>query len=79
MHFPGAGEALLQYHRPPHGPGTRAGARLGQSDGGAEQVSGWGTGRVHWGSIGGCPRGEVEMEDEGIVRELREAGGPRAG
>ena len=37
-------------------------------------MSSWGTGRVHWGSIGGCPRGEVEMEDEGIVRELREAG-----
>lgn len=42
-------------------------------------MSGWGTGWVHWGSIGGCPRGEVEMEDEGIVRELREVGEPRAG
>ena len=76
MHFPGAGEALLQYHGPPHSPGTRAGAGLGQSDGGAEQVSGWGTGQ---GSIGGCPRGQVEMEDEGIGRELREVGEPRVG
>ena len=39
-------------------------------------MSGWGTGQ---GSIGGCPRGQVEMEDEGIGRELREVGEPRVG
>ena len=36
---------------------------------------GWG----HWGDIGGCPRDEVEMEDEGLGRELREEEELRAG